>query len=186
MGNRIGMISGGYYGVISPEGAASILGRYKNEAEKAVQFPKDCHSLAIAQRIYANQLKDIGVIDEIIWEKYNPEEQTSEPYTAFPVLAARIRDFITRSLHQLIPLNEETLIADRYGKFRNMGVYETLSEDERSARIQAALEKVGPQQKKDPKTVSTVASKIIQFISQNSMNGELSRYLLFLHYLFPS
>ena len=27
MGNRIGMLSGGYFGVISPEGAASILGR---------------------------------------------------------------------------------------------------------------------------------------------------------------
>ncbi len=28
MGNVIGMLSGGYFGVISPEGAASILGRY--------------------------------------------------------------------------------------------------------------------------------------------------------------
>ena len=29
MGNVVGMLSGGYFGVISPEGAASILGRYK-------------------------------------------------------------------------------------------------------------------------------------------------------------
>ena len=29
MGNIVGMLSGGYFGVISPEGAASILGRYK-------------------------------------------------------------------------------------------------------------------------------------------------------------
>ena len=28
MGNAVGMLSGGYFGVISPEGAASILGRY--------------------------------------------------------------------------------------------------------------------------------------------------------------
>jgi acetyl-CoA carboxylase alpha subunit len=27
MGNKIGMLSGAYFGVISPEGAASILGR---------------------------------------------------------------------------------------------------------------------------------------------------------------
>ena len=27
MGNSVGMLSGGYFGVISPEGAASILGR---------------------------------------------------------------------------------------------------------------------------------------------------------------
>ena len=29
MGNRIAMLSQAYYGVISPEGAASILGRYR-------------------------------------------------------------------------------------------------------------------------------------------------------------
>ena len=38
MGNIIGMCSGGYFGVISPEGAASILGRYDNDAHKAQQF----------------------------------------------------------------------------------------------------------------------------------------------------
>ena len=36
MGNCIGMCSGGYFGVISPEGAASILGRYKDESHKAI------------------------------------------------------------------------------------------------------------------------------------------------------
>lgn len=36
MGNCIGMCSGGYFGVISPEGAASILGRYKDDAHKAI------------------------------------------------------------------------------------------------------------------------------------------------------
>lgn len=38
---------------ISPEGAASILGRYKDDAHKADQFPKDCQALATAQQIYA-------------------------------------------------------------------------------------------------------------------------------------
>jgi acetyl-CoA carboxylase alpha subunit len=51
------MLSGGYFGVISPEGAASILGRYKSDAHKAVQFPLDCQELATAQCIYAYQLK---------------------------------------------------------------------------------------------------------------------------------
>ena len=40
---------------ISPEGAASILGRYKSDAHKAEQFPKDCHALATAQQIYASK-----------------------------------------------------------------------------------------------------------------------------------
>jgi hypothetical protein len=185
MGNRIGMISGGYYGVISPEGAASILGRYKNEAEKAKQFTKDCHSLAVSQRIYANQLKEIGIVDEIIWEKYNPEEELSESYTAFPVLGARIRDFLARSLQELLSLGEDGLVANRYEKFRNMGVYEILSEEERSSRIHAALERVAHHPKKEiAKAASTVASKIIQFISETSMNGDHSRYAC--HPIHPS
>lgn len=40
---------------ISPEGAASILGRYKDDAHKAEQFPKDCQELATAQQIYASE-----------------------------------------------------------------------------------------------------------------------------------
>lgn len=40
---------------ISPEGAASILGRYKSDAHKAEQFPKDCQELATAQQIYASE-----------------------------------------------------------------------------------------------------------------------------------
>ena len=42
MGNKIGMLSGGYFGVISSEGAASILGRYKSDTHKAEQFSLDC------------------------------------------------------------------------------------------------------------------------------------------------
>ena len=57
-----------YYGVISPEGAASILGRYKDEAHKAEQFPKDCSAIATRQHIFAPQLLELGVIDEVLPE----------------------------------------------------------------------------------------------------------------------
>jgi flagellar biosynthesis/type III secretory pathway protein FliH len=57
-----------------------------------------------------------------------------------------------------------------------MGVYEILSEEERIARVHSAVEKVGNKSKKEiAKTATAVASKIIQFISQTSMNGEFSR-----------
>ncbi|CAN0285747.1 unnamed protein product, partial [Ectocarpus fasciculatus] len=82
MGNRVGMLSRAYFGVISPEGAASILGRYKDDAHKAEQFPKDCQALATAQQIYANQLKEIGVVDEVIWE---PAQ--GETHEHFPIMA---------------------------------------------------------------------------------------------------
>ncbi len=43
----VGMLSGAYYGVISPEGAASILGRYKDDQHKLKQFPLDCQVLPV-------------------------------------------------------------------------------------------------------------------------------------------
>lgn len=49
------VLSGTLGDQISPEGAASILGRYKDDAHKALQFPKDCQALATAQQIYAGE-----------------------------------------------------------------------------------------------------------------------------------
>lgn len=68
MGDRIGMLENAYYGVITPEGAASILGRYKNETEKKERFQSDCAKLANTQQIYPEQLLNKNVIDEIIGE----------------------------------------------------------------------------------------------------------------------
>jgi hypothetical protein len=66
MGNKIGMLSGGYYGVITPEGAASILCKYKNDDEKQQKFHHDCHEISEKQQIYCDKLKGHQVIDEII------------------------------------------------------------------------------------------------------------------------
>ena len=100
MGNVIGMLSGGYFGVISPEGAASILGHYKDDAHKATQFPLDCKELATSQCIYGNQLKEVGVVDELIWEVPEGEGQ-KETFQSFPVLKSRIQAFMLRTLSEL-------------------------------------------------------------------------------------
>ncbi|CAN0112539.1 unnamed protein product, partial [Ectocarpus fasciculatus] len=126
MGNRVGMLSRAYFGVISPEGAASILGRYKDDAHKAEQFPKDCQALATAQQIYANQLKEIGVVDEVIWE---PAQ--GETHEHFPIMAGRLRAFICDSLSNLSPLSGEELVAQRYERFRALGSFDSLGPEER-------------------------------------------------------
>eukprot|EP01059_Diplonema_ambulator_P019996 TRINITY_DN33685_c0_g1_i1.p1 TRINITY_DN33685_c0_g1~~TRINITY_DN33685_c0_g1_i1.p1 ORF type:complete len:1322 (+),score=483.81 TRINITY_DN33685_c0_g1_i1:52-3966(+) len=122
MGDRIAMMSSAYYGVISPEGAASILGRYKDDADKAKQFPVDCRELATAQHIYASQLKELGVIDEIIWEVDGKQDET---YKAFPLIQKDIRSFILRSLEELTPVAHDNLVSNRYDRFRGMGVFGT-------------------------------------------------------------
>ena len=88
----------------------TCTGRYKDAAHKAKQFPIDCHELATAQHIYANQLKALGVVDEVIWERGGGEGSAvggggsvveKETYKDFPILKQRILSFITRSLATL-------------------------------------------------------------------------------------
>jgi acyl-CoA carboxylase subunit beta len=132
MGNKIAMLSGAYYGVISPEGAASILGRYADDAHKAKQFPQDCQELAKAQQIYANQLQALGVVDTILYEK------EGETFEQCPHLQASIRAFIAQSLNDLAALSPDELVAQRFTKFRGMGAWV-----DRSWRVDLAFFCVG-------------------------------------------
>ena len=178
MGNSIGMLSGGYFGVISPEGAASILGRYLSDSHKAEQFPKDCQELAVAQCIYANQLKDIGVVDEIIWEHHSAGEG-GENYQNFPILKSRIRSFLISTLDTLMAMSPEQLVSQRYSKFRSMGMYdEILSPEDRALAVRRAEESVqaAGQGKARGRQVQATASKIIQFLAEETMSGTWSRY----------
>merc|ERR1712232_915617 len=112
MGNKIGMLSGAWYSTISPEGAASILGRYKDEAHKKDQFPKDCVTIANMQNVYAPQLKKLGIIDDVIWEGEN------ETFENFPTTRNNLLAFLESSLDEMQALGAEKLIAQRYEKFR--------------------------------------------------------------------
>lgn len=68
-----------------------------------MQFPIDCQALATAQCIYAHQLKELGVVDEIIWEE-------KETYKAFPILRSRIHSFLAKALSDLTTRTSEVLI----------------------------------------------------------------------------
>ena len=126
--------------MISPEGAASILGRYKDDADKAVQFPLDCQALATAQCIYANQLEKMGVVDEIIWEQAETDAKSKETFQSFPVLKARLHSFLQRSLTRLSSLSEAELISHRYSKYRALGTYSEVPEvDKRLAIIKVTF-----------------------------------------------
>lgn len=169
MGNIIGMLSGGYFGVISPEGAASILGRYKDDADKAKQFPLDCQALATAQCIYAYQLKEIGVVDEIIWE--TPEGET---FQSFPVLKERLSEFLDRSLTFLCGLNEDEIVAHRYDKFRNLGTFSLLDADARAAAIAEAQTKKSDVKRPAKENVSPTL--LIKHLAEETVCGALSRH----------
>lgn len=163
MGNKIGMLSKAWYSTISPEGAASILGRYKDEAHKKEQFPKDCVSLATIQGVYAPQLKELGVIDDVIWEK---DGETCEQ---FPVTLNNLEAFVEASLQELGAKSTQNLVAQRYEKFRAMGKFKAYEEEESKKLMSAPVEL-----KKKEKVVPPPAPKILEFLTERTIKGEHS------------
>jgi len=160
MGNKIGMLSKAYYSTITPEGAASILGRYRDEAHKKEQFPKDCMAIATSQHIYAPQLKELGVIDDVIWEK------DGETCTGFPDTSKNILAFVEGSLAEMDKLSPAEIVTQRYGKFRSMGKFKEYVEAERKALMEASSEA-----KKRERPVVPQNPKLLNFLTEVTLKG---------------
>lgn len=107
VGNHVHMLENSWYSVISPEGAASILWKDSSKAKLAAE----------SMKITAPDLKDLGVIDQIIEEveggaHHDPAEQ------------ARLIDGILKnSLDELSKMSEEELVEQRYEKYKKMGQF---------------------------------------------------------------
>jgi len=104
-GNRVLMFEHAVYSVISPEGCASILWRTADKAPDAAE----------AMRITAQDLKQLGIIDEIVPEPLGGAHRA--PAAAIESLG----DAIDQALAQLAPRSAEELRRDRRGKFLKMG-----------------------------------------------------------------
>jgi acetyl-CoA carboxylase carboxyl transferase alpha subunit/acetyl-CoA carboxylase carboxyl transferase beta subunit len=168
MGNSVGMLSQGYYGVISPEGAASILGKYKDDAHKATQFPKDCQELATAQNIYAYQLTKLGVVDEVIFE------DLAETHNNFPVTKARIVAFVTRELSKFATMSSEEIVAQRYTKYRALGRFLEMTSEVRESKLQAA--DALPVKERPAAQRTSTPCKLIKHLANEVIHGQRSRF----------
>ena len=104
IGDRVNILENGFYSVISPEGCASIIWRDSTKAETA----------AIAMKIMASDLKELGIIDEIIPEPDGGAHSDHEG-------AAKIfGDHLERQLLVLTNQSRRELLDARYEKFRRM------------------------------------------------------------------
>lgn len=107
VGNRMFMLENSTYSVISPEGAAAILWKDASHAKQAAE----------SMRITAPDLKELGIIDDIIPEiKGGAHKDASKQ-------AEAIDELLKKSLKDLLELSEEELIIDRYNRFRTIGEY---------------------------------------------------------------
>lgn len=104
-GNAVLMYEHAIYSVISPEGCASILWRDTAQASVAAE----------ALRITAQDLKKLGLIDQIVAEPVGGAHR--DPEAALAALA----DGVDEALKPLLGLTPEVLKAKRREKFLSMG-----------------------------------------------------------------
>ncbi len=107
VGDRVFMMENTIYSVISPEGCASIMWRDAHKAETAAE----------AMKITAQDLLSMKLIDAIIPE---PEGGAHTDYDATVKLMDPV---LTQALDETSRLPLQTLLDERYKKFRDMGMF---------------------------------------------------------------
>jgi len=106
--NRVLMLEHAIYSVISPEGCAAILWGEAAKAPEAAEL----------MRITAPDLLKLGVIDGIV------PEPTGGAHRNWEEAAENLRGPLRDALWELRSLTPEELVAERYLKFRRIGVFE--------------------------------------------------------------
>ncbi|HEX8835649.1 MAG TPA: acetyl-CoA carboxylase carboxyltransferase subunit alpha [Candidatus Acidoferrum sp.] len=107
VGDKVNILENSFYSVISPEGCASIIWRDATKAETA----------AAAMKITAKDLKDLGIVDEII------PEPDGGAHTDYEGAARLLDDVLDRQLVALTNEPIRELLSTRYEKFRKMGQF---------------------------------------------------------------
>jgi acetyl-CoA carboxylase carboxyl transferase subunit alpha len=112
VGDYVLMMENSVYSVITPEGCAAILWKDAAEAPRAAE----------GLRLTASDLKEFGLVDEIVPESYgwkvdlleSKDENSDE-------ISSILRERIAERLKDLTNLSESELLERRYRKFRQMG-----------------------------------------------------------------
>jgi len=118
VGDHIHMLENSTYSVISPEGAAALLWKDASLAQKAAERMK----------ITSYDLKELGIIDEII------PEPKGGAHRDLLVQAENIKQVLEQSLNQLRPYSTDELLEKRWEKYKQIGAYEKLENEEYRVR----------------------------------------------------
>jgi acetyl-CoA carboxylase carboxyl transferase subunit alpha len=105
--SRILMLQYSWYNVISPESCSSILYRDAGQAKKS----------ADALKLTSRDLSGFGITDEIV------QEPLGGAHRDHAQAARNVGEAVRRHLAQLRQLSPEQIVADRYRKYRAIGVF---------------------------------------------------------------
>jgi len=111
VGDVVNILENAIYSVISPEGCAAILWKDASLAAKAAE----------ALKLTAQDLKTIGVVDEII------PEPAGGAHTNHEEMARILDGYLMQALNQVKELAPEERVRRRYEKFRVMGQHQEMS-----------------------------------------------------------
>lgn len=106
--DRVLIFENSYYSVISPEGCAAILWKDPSAASKAAE----------ALKLNADQLEQLGVVDEVVAEPFGGA------HNDYATAAATLRQALTKHLKDLRGLKGDALLDARYERYRRLGLYE--------------------------------------------------------------
>lgn len=107
LADRVWMLENSIYDVLSPEGFASILWKDAKRAKEAAEVMK----------ITAHDLLELGVIEKII------KEADGGAQNDFGFTANLLKSKLAVELEQLRELDTETLLKQRYERFRKFGEF---------------------------------------------------------------
>ena len=107
VGDKVNILENSFYSVISPEGCASIVWRDASKAETA----------AAAMKITAKDLRELGIVDEIV------PEPDGGAHTDHEAAARLLDEVLDRQLMTLMNQPPRELLEARYEKFRRMGQF---------------------------------------------------------------
>ena len=105
--DKFAMLKYSVFSVISPEGCASILWGDNSKAEIATK----------ALKISAEELKELGLIDDII------DEPIEGAHRDYDKTAENIKKYFIEKIEELEKLDKETLLQKRFEKYLNYGSF---------------------------------------------------------------
>ena len=105
VGDHIAILEYGTYSVASPEACASIVWRESDKAPEAAE----------AMKVGANDLKKIGIVDEII------DEPIGGAHQDYDLVSSNIKSSLLTNIAELSKFSQEELLQRRYQRLLKIG-----------------------------------------------------------------
>jgi acetyl-CoA carboxylase carboxyl transferase subunit alpha len=116
IGDRVLMLENAVYSVITPEGCAAILWKDAEKAPQAAEY----------LRLTAAELQKFDIVDEIIPEASAwtiPGDGDKRKQKAYNRICEDLKRSLNREVKVLTAIDTDSLLDQRYNKFRKMGAW---------------------------------------------------------------